>query len=77
MDFRTLPGGDFTLANVSVPACLLGLPGDLVRTETSMGSRIAPPMSTAMACGGPIRPPNSSTTAGRPPPTGAFAPPGC
>ena len=55
MDFRTLPGGDFTLANVSVPACLLGLPGDLVRTEISVvGGRIGPPQAMAVDMGGAI-----------------------
>ena len=55
MDFRTLPGGDFTLANVSVPACLLGQPGDLVRTEISVvGGRIGPPQAMAVDMGGAI-----------------------
>ena len=55
MDFRTLPGGDFTLANVSVPACLLGQPGDLVRTEISVvGGRIGPPQAMAVDMGSAI-----------------------
>ncbi len=33
MDFKTLPPGPVTLANVTVPACLLGQAGDLVRTS--------------------------------------------
>jgi len=36
MDFRTLPEGSFTLANVTIPACLLGQPGDLVRSSVSV-----------------------------------------
>jgi cytosine/creatinine deaminase len=35
-DFRTLPQGAVTLANVTVPACLLGRSGDLVRTSISI-----------------------------------------
>ncbi|WP_299689765.1 cytosine deaminase [uncultured Tateyamaria sp.] len=33
MDFRALPSGPITLANVTVPACLLGQAGDLIRTD--------------------------------------------
>ncbi|MEM9551664.1 MAG: cytosine deaminase [Pseudomonadota bacterium] len=33
MDFRTLPEGPLTLANVTAPACLLGQDGDLLRTD--------------------------------------------
>ncbi|MGB3553427.1 MAG: cytosine deaminase, partial [Jannaschia sp.] len=33
MDFRTLPDGPLTLADVTVPAHLLGQPGDLIRTD--------------------------------------------
>lgn len=33
MDFKTLPVGPFTLQNVTVPACLIGRGGDLVRTD--------------------------------------------
>lgn len=36
MDFRALPEGSFTLTNVTVPACLLGREGDLVRTSLSI-----------------------------------------
>ena len=35
-DFRTLPAGLVTLTNVTVPACLLGQPGSLVRTSISI-----------------------------------------
>ncbi len=35
-DFRILPEGPVTLANVTVPACLLGQPGSLVRTSLSI-----------------------------------------
>ncbi len=33
MDFTSLPHGAFTLANVTVPACLMGQDGDLIRTD--------------------------------------------
>ncbi len=33
MDFRALPSGPLTLANVTIPACLLGQEGDLVVTD--------------------------------------------
>lgn len=36
-DFRTLPTGGVTLANVSVPACLMGQDGDLVRATLHVG----------------------------------------
>jgi cytosine deaminase len=36
MDFARLPPGPVTLQNVTVPACLLGRPGDLVRTSLSL-----------------------------------------
>ena len=32
MDFRSFPPGPLQLDNVTVPACLIGQPGDLVRT---------------------------------------------
>lgn len=35
MDFRALPSGPITLKNVTIPACLLDLPGDLIRTDIS------------------------------------------
>ncbi len=35
MDYRTLPNGPITLADVTIPACLLGQPGDLIRTDIS------------------------------------------
>ena len=38
MDFVTLPDGPFTLKNVSVPACLLGQPGDLVVTSIAVAN---------------------------------------
>ncbi len=53
MDFRTLPTGPVTLQNVTIPACLLGLPGDLIRTEISLAeSRIAGPQPLAIDMGG-------------------------
>nr|WP_109666281.1 cytosine deaminase [Roseicyclus mahoneyensis] len=49
MDFTHLPNGDVTLANVTVPACLLGQPGDLVTTDISIaGGRIAAPQPIAV-----------------------------
>ncbi|MEL6585049.1 MAG: cytosine deaminase [Pseudomonadota bacterium] len=33
MDFRALPSGPITLSNVTVPAHLLGQPGDLIQTD--------------------------------------------
>lgn len=42
MDFATLPPGPVTLDNVTIPACLLGQPGDLVRTRLHIaGGRIS------------------------------------
>ncbi len=42
--FRTLPPGPLTLADVTVPACLLGQPGDLIRTDLGIsGGQIVPP----------------------------------
>jgi cytosine deaminase len=53
MDFRRLPPGPVTLENVTVPACLLGQPGDLVRTSLSLdGSRIAAGPFPAVDMGG-------------------------
>ena len=44
MDFTHLPHGDITLTNVTVPACLIGQEGDLVRTDISISNgRIAGP----------------------------------
>ncbi len=40
MDFATLPDGPFTLRNVSVPACLLGQPGDLVTTSVAVSNGV-------------------------------------
>ena len=55
MDFRTLPPGPVTLTNVTVPACLLGRPGDLVRTEISVADgRLAPPQPIAVDMGGAL-----------------------
>ncbi len=42
MDYRTLPEGDFTLRNVTVPAALLGGSGDLATTDIAVsGGKIA------------------------------------
>jgi len=44
MDFKTLPGGSFTLRNVTVPSCLLEQTGDLVATDIGIadGKIVAP-----------------------------------
>ena len=47
MDFKTLPPGPLRLDNVTVPACLIGQPGDLIRT--SLGSGTPVDMAGAMA----------------------------
>ncbi|GFE49779.1 amidohydrolase [Roseobacter cerasinus] len=38
MDFRTLPNGHITLKNVTVPACLIGVEGDLVQRDLSINA---------------------------------------
>ncbi len=49
MDFTHLPHGDVTLTNVTIPACLIGQTGDLVRTDISItGGRIGPPQAIAV-----------------------------
>ncbi|MDJ0627253.1 MAG: cytosine deaminase [Rhodobacter sp.] len=49
MDFATLPPGPVRLENVTVPACLLGRPGDLIRTGLSLADgRIATAGGTRM-----------------------------
>ncbi|MGL4237280.1 cytosine deaminase [Tabrizicola sp.] len=49
IDFQHLPHGPVTLQNVTVPACLLGLPGDLIRTELSLdGGQITGPQPLAI-----------------------------
>jgi cytosine/creatinine deaminase len=40
MDFKTLPPGPLRLENVSVPACLIGKPGDLIRTSLGEGQPV-------------------------------------
>lgn len=53
MDFTTLPGTAITLANVTIPACLLGQEGDLVRTDISISDgRIADAQAIAVDMGG-------------------------
>jgi len=53
MDFTNLPHGDVTLANVTVPACLLGQEGDLIRTDISISAgKIAAPLALAVDMGG-------------------------
>lgn len=49
MDFRALPDGPLRLTNLTVPACLVGQPGDLVRLDLSLADvRIAPSGGTAV-----------------------------
>jgi len=49
MDFLRLPSGPVTLENVTVPACLLGQPGDLITTSISLeAGRIAGPQAMAL-----------------------------
>ncbi|QMU58613.1 MAG: cytosine deaminase [Boseongicola sp.] len=46
MGFSALPSGTFTLANVTVPACLMGQPGDLITTDIGIADgKIATPTS--------------------------------
>ncbi|MGP1357617.1 cytosine deaminase [Roseicyclus sp.] len=53
MDFRKLPLGNFTLTNVTVPACLIGQAGDLVTTEVSIeNGRIGAPQPVAVDMAG-------------------------
>ncbi|TDL91052.1 cytosine deaminase [Meridianimarinicoccus aquatilis] len=53
MDFRALPSGDYTLSNVTVPACLLGQEGDLIRTELSIvDGKIGPAQGVAVDMNG-------------------------
>jgi cytosine/creatinine deaminase len=55
MDFRQIPHGAVTLTNVTVPACLLGQPGDLVRTDLSLSEGcIAGPQPIAIDMGGAL-----------------------
>lgn len=53
MDFMTLPAGPLTLQDVTVPAAILGQPGDLIRTDIGIANgRIAPPGGTILAMQG-------------------------
>jgi cytosine deaminase len=52
MDFKTLPRVPVRLENVTVPACLLGLPGDLVRTSIALDGTIVADASTVIDLGG-------------------------
>lgn len=55
MNFLHLPKGPVTLENVTVPACLLGQPGDLLRTELSLAEgTIAGPQPLALDMGGAL-----------------------
>lgn len=53
MDFRTLPEGPVTLADVTLPGCLIGRDEDLVRTDLSLAEgRIATGGGTRVEMGG-------------------------
>ena len=52
MDFQMLPEGSLRLDNVTVPACLLGLPGDLMRTSLAIDGAIVADASTVIDMGG-------------------------
>ena len=55
MDFRQLPSGPVTLTNVTVPACLLGQSGDLVRTEIYLADGVlSGPHPLAIDMGGAL-----------------------
>ena len=44
-----LPEGPLRLENITVPACLLGQPGDLIRTDLSLDAgRIGAPQAMAV-----------------------------
>jgi len=50
MDFTTLPHDSVTLANVTVPACLLGQEGDLIRTDLAFADgQIVDPAQIALS----------------------------
>ncbi|MGL5009643.1 MAG: amidohydrolase family protein, partial [Paracoccaceae bacterium] len=40
MDFLNLPKGPVTLENITVPACLVGVPGNLIRTNISIADGV-------------------------------------
>lgn len=61
MDFKTLPEGPLTLRNVTLPACLLGRDGELIRTDIGIengriaalgGTPTAAPGGTPVEMGG-------------------------
>lgn len=53
MDFKTLPPGPLRLANVTVPASLVGQPGDLIRTSITIeGGRITDRPAPGVEMGG-------------------------
>ncbi len=55
MDFRALPSGPVTLENVTIPACLMGRPGDLIATSLSLADgRIAGAQNIALDMGGAV-----------------------
>lgn len=53
MPVRALPSGNLTLQNVTVPACLIGQEGDLIRTDLSIADgKIAEPQPIAVDMAG-------------------------
>ncbi|MEL6573230.1 MAG: cytosine deaminase [Pseudomonadota bacterium] len=49
MDFQDLPNTPFTLKNVTIPACFLGIDGDLVMTDLGIvDGQIAGPVGTVL-----------------------------
>lgn len=56
MAFRNLPSGPITLQNLSVPACLLGQEGDLVRCDLSIDAegRLSGPQALAVDMAGAL-----------------------
>ncbi|WP_224823671.1 cytosine deaminase [Cognatishimia sp. MH4019] len=53
MAMRALPSGNLTLQNVTIPACLIGQEGDLIRTDISIADgRIAEPQALAVDMAG-------------------------
>ena len=50
MDFKTLPPGPLRLENVTVPACLIDQPGDLVRISLGAGTPVDMAGAMALPC---------------------------
>ncbi|MEM1301847.1 MAG: cytosine deaminase, partial [Pseudomonadota bacterium] len=53
MAMRALPSGNLTLQNVTIPACLIGQEGDLIRTDLNIADGlIAEPQALAVDMAG-------------------------